>query len=131
MELWQGIIIACITVVGSVVAARSSARSSVKVKEMDVTAQAYTQAEGITKGLIDTLREELKAMKEQRTADRNEHKEELAKRDVRLDAIEKEVSEVKDHNNALITFIYLLIALARKYGYQDEIPTPAPKGIHL
>lgn len=131
MELWQGLIIAVVTVVGSIWAARIAGRTSVKVKELDVEGQAYIRADGITAGVLKTLQDELKTVKEERAADKKEHAEELAKRDERLDQIEKEIAKVRDHNNALISFAYRLVALARKYGYESEIPTPTPSGIHL
>ena len=113
MELWQGLLGIFITGLFSYAAARYAGKSSVKVKELDVDGQAYLRAEGITANLIKQLTEQVTDLTS------------------RLEKVENEVSEVKDHNNALISFAYILIALARKYGYQDEIPSPAPKGIHL
>jgi peptidoglycan hydrolase CwlO-like protein len=50
---------AILTVVGSWGAAKISGRSAQKVKELDVDAQAYLNAQVITDGLINNLRTEL------------------------------------------------------------------------
>jgi len=113
IEAWQAILLAVITVSGSVFAARYAGKSSVKVKELDVDGQAYIRAEGITTGLIETLRKQI---------------EDLNKR---LDDVEGEVREVRDHNNALIRYAYRLIDILRGVGHGDKIPTPPPNGIHL
>lgn len=47
IELWQGALLAIITVGGSIMAARYAGKSSVKVKELDVEAGAYDRAERI------------------------------------------------------------------------------------
>jgi hypothetical protein len=88
-------------------------RAAVKVKELDVEGQAYQRAQGINAEIVEALRDQIKDL------------------NGRLDSMEKEVKEVRDHNNALITFAYRLISLARKYGYEEEIPSPAPHGIHV
>jgi hypothetical protein len=102
-----------LTVTGSILGARYAGKSSVKVKELDVDGQAYLRAEGITTGLIETLRKQI---------------EDLNKR---LDDVEGEVREVRDHNNALIRYCYRLIDILRTVGHGDKIPTPPPNGIHL
>lgn len=53
------IIGAILTVLGSLGAAKLSGRSAQKVKELDVDAQAYLNAQTITDGLINNLRTEL------------------------------------------------------------------------
>jgi hypothetical protein len=102
-----------ITVAGSVFGARYAGKSSVKVKELDVDGQAYLRAQGINAEIVAALREELAGIRG------------------RLEKVEDEMAEVRDHNNALITFAYRLVSLARKYGHESEIPTPPPHGIHL
>lgn len=47
IELWQAVLLAVITVTGSIMAARYAGKSSVKVKELDVDAAAYERAERI------------------------------------------------------------------------------------
>lgn len=131
IEIWQGVVLALVAAAASLGGSWLAGRSSVRVKKIDVEGQAYLRAEGITAGLLTTLQNELSTVKEERKADKKEHEEELAKRDERLDRIEKEVAAVRDHNNALISFAYRLIALARKHGYDNEIPKPTPAGIHL
>ena len=61
METRDIVLILCglITIIGSAVAARISGRSAEKVKELDVDAQAYLNAQVITDGLINNLRTEL------------------------------------------------------------------------
>ena len=51
--------------------------------------------------------------------------------DTRLEAAEKEIEQVRDHNNVLINYCYRLIAIVRRHGHEAEIPTPPPNGIHL
>ena len=120
IELWQAIVLALITVGGSVMAARYAGKSSIKVKELDVAGQAYTQAEGITKGLIETLRKQIEDLQKDRASD-------LA----RIEKVESEVQEVRDHNNALIRYCYRLVDILRSVGHGDKIPSPPPHGIHL
>ncbi|WP_104164655.1 hypothetical protein [Arthrobacter sp. SX1312] len=54
----------------------------------------------------------------------NAQKDEVSK-------LRTEVGLVRDHNNALITYCYKLIAVIRGNGLADEIPTPPPNGIHI
>ena len=51
--------------------------------------------------------------------------------EVRLQAAESEIEQVRDHNNVLINYCYRLIAIVRRHGHEAEIPTPPPNGIHL
>jgi hypothetical protein len=53
------IVCAFLTILGSGLAARIAGRSAEKVKELDVDAQAYLNAQVITDGLINNLRTEL------------------------------------------------------------------------
>jgi len=109
-----------ITAVLSYAAARYAGKSSVKVKELDVDGQAYIRAEGITQGLIETLRKQIEDLQQDRASD-------LA----RIEKVELEVREVRDHNNALIRYCYRLVDILRTVGHGDKIPTPPPTGIHL
>jgi hypothetical protein len=120
VDPWIGVIGILITVAGSYGAARYAGKSSVKVKELDVDGQAYIRAEGITQGLIETLRKQIEDLQLDRASD-------LA----RIEKIELEVREVRTHNNALIAYCYRLIEILRRHGHGDEIPTPPPTGIHL
>lgn len=132
LELWQAILIAVITVAGSVMAARYAGKSSVKVKELDVDGQAYLRAEGITAGLIEQLRKQVDDLQQDRINDKAEHKEQLAKRDQRLDDFEKKLKALGDHNQALTTFVYVVLAILRRHGLIGEInPQDVPDGIRI
>lgn len=132
MDTWiVNTLVALGTIAASIAAAKYAAGASVKVKELDVAGQAYQQAQGINADIVKALQTRIKDLENDRKNDKAETADELAKRDTRLDAVEKELREVRDHNNALTTFAYRLIALARKHGYESEIPTPAPRGIHI
>jgi len=120
LEPWQGLLGIFVTGLLSYAAARYAGKSSVKVKELDVDGQAYIRAEGITQGLIETLRKQIEDLQNDRASD-------LA----RIEKIEQEVREVRTHNNALIQYCYRLIEILRRHGHGDEIPTPPPTGIHL
>ena len=130
--MWQAVLIAIITVVGSVLAARYAGKSSVKVKELDVDGQAYLRAEGITANLINQLTESIKRIEQERADDKQEHKDELAKRDARLDEFEEKLREVSNRNHVLTTFIYVLVAILRRHGLIEEInPQDVPDGIRV
>lgn len=132
LELWQGIVLALISMVGSVLLARSSGKTSVKVKELDVDGQAYIRAEGITAGLIKQLTEQIDRVEQAREDDKAEHAEELAKRDKRLDAFEEKLREVINRNHALTTFIYVLVAILRRHDLLAEINSQdVPDGIRV
>ena len=51
--------------------------------------------------------------------------------EARVKTTEDEIRVVRDHNNALITFCYSLLAIIRRHGHDDEIPKPPPNGIHI
>ena len=63
METWMGIVLAVVTVTGSVLAARIASRSSEKVKEMDVDASAYERAERINAAAFLRLEADVTALK--------------------------------------------------------------------
>lgn len=113
MEGWMIFLAALATVAGSYGAARYAGRASVKVKELDVEGQAYQRAQGINEEIVTALRQQI--------ADLNG----------RLDSVEREVKEVREHNNALTRYCYRLIDIIRGLGHGDKIPTPPPIGIHL
>ena len=113
LEPWQGLLGIFITGLLSYAAARYAGKSSVKVKELDVDGQAYLRAQGINNEIVEALREQIRDL------------------NGRLDDVEKEVREVRDHNNALIRYAYRLIDILRSVGHGDKIPTPPPNGIHL
>jgi hypothetical protein len=132
IELWQAILIAIITIAGSITAAVVAGKSSVKVKQLDVDGQAYLRAEGITAGLIKQLTEQITRVENAREDDKREHQEELAKRDERLDAFEKKLRALGDHNQALTTFVYIMVAILRRHGLIGEInPQDVPDGIRI
>jgi hypothetical protein len=132
IEFWQAILIAIITIAGSITAAVFAGKSSVKVKQLDVDGQAYLRAEGITAGLIKQLTEQITRVENAREDDKKEHQEELAKRDERLDAFEKKLRALGDHNQALTTFVYIMVAILRRHGLIGEInPQDVPDGIRI
>ena len=132
VEPWQAILLGVIAIIGPILAARYAARSAVKVKQLDVDGQAYLRAEGITAGLIEQLRKQLDDLQQDRLDDKAEHKEELAKRDQRLDDFEKKLRALGDHNQALTTFVYVVLAILRRHNLIGEInPQDVPDGIRI
>jgi hypothetical protein len=132
IELWQAVILALITVGGSVLAAILAGKSSVKVKELDVDGQAYLRAEGITANLIKKLEDSIVRIEKARDDDNAEHQKELAKRDQRLDEFEKKLRALGDHNQALTTFVYVVLAILRRHNLIGEInPKDVPDGIRI
>ena len=135
MEPWQiaslffgGIV----TLVGTVYGAYKAGKTTVKVKELDVDGKAFERAEKIYAGAIGTLQQQYNSLDAARTADNAAHAKELAKRDARLDQVEKEVNKVRDQNNALVTFVYKMLALLRTHNLTDQInPLDVPDGIHI
>ena len=125
IELWQAVVLALITVAGSIYAARLSAKSSVKVKELDVDGQAYLRAEGITANLIKQLEASIVRIEAARDEDNRDY-------ETRLQAIEKRLGEVSRHNDALTTFVYILVAILRRHGLLEEINSQdVPDGIRV
>jgi len=90
----------------------------VRAPEDDLAARRDTIAE--RDSLIDSFKDDIKALKE----DVKSQKAETAQ-------LRQEIREVRDHNNALITFCYRLVAIIRRHGHESEIPHPPPTGIHL
>lgn len=113
MEPWLIFVASVITVAGSYGAARYAGRTTVKVKELDVDGQAYIRAQGINAEIVEALRHQIRDLNE------------------RLESVEKEVKEVRDHNGALVRYCYRLIDIIRSTGHGDKIPTPAPVGVHI
>lgn len=113
VEPWMGVVGILITVAGSYGAARYAGKSSVKVKELDVESQAYVRAQGINTEIVEALRKQIMDLSE------------------RLGSVEREVKEVRDHNNALIRYCYRLVDILRAVGHGEKIPTPPPSGIHI
>jgi hypothetical protein len=125
IEPWQMILGAIITVIGSVLAARVAGRASVKVKELDVDGQAYLRAEGITANLIKQLEASIVRIEAARDEDNRDY-------ETRLQAIEKRLGEVSRHNDALTTFVYILVAILRRHGLLEEINSQdVPDGIRV
>jgi len=113
MEGWMIFLAGLATVAGSYGAARYAGRATVKVKELDVEGQAYIRAQGINAEIVEALRSQ------------------IADLSSRLGSVEREVKEVREHNNALTRYCYRLIDLLRSLGHGDKIPIPPPTGIHL
>lgn len=113
MDGWMILLSGLGTAVVSILGARIAGRASVKVKELDVDGQAYIRAQGINEEIVTALREQIKDLSD------------------RLGSVEREVREVREHNNALTRYCYRLIDILRTLGHGDKIPTPPPTGIHL
>ena len=113
MEGWMIFAAALATVAGSYGAARYAGRASVKVKELDVDGQAYIRAQGINEQIVKALEKQITDLSD------------------RLGSVEREVKEVREHNNALTRYCYRLIDILRSLGQGDKIPSPPPTGIHL
>lgn len=65
----------------------------------------------ILQGSVDTMQAEMKEYR------------------VEVGVLRVEVGEVRTHNNALVTFVYKMLAVFRKYDLEHEIPDPKPEGI--
>lgn len=113
MDGWLIFLAGLATVAGSILGARYAGRATVKVKELDVDGQAYIRAQGINAEIVEALRGQIKGLTE------------------RLDSVEKEVKEVRGHNNELIRAYYRLVDILRGLGHGDKIPMPPPTGIQL
>lgn len=113
MEPWLIFAAGLVTVAGSYGAARYAGRAAVKVKELDVDGQAYLRAQGINAEIVEALRDQIKDLSD------------------RLGSVEREVREVREHNNALTRYCYRLIDILRSVGHGEKIPTPPPVGINL
>ena len=91
------IIVAVITIVGSALAAKIAGKSSIKVKELDVDAQAYLNAQVITDGLINNLRTELGRAQEQLSQVHetlNAEREDKAKLKAQLDGLHRTMEQM-------------------------------------
>lgn len=132
LEIVGAIILGLITLAGTIYAAYKAGKTTLKVKELDVDGLAFERAEKIYAGAIGTLQRQYDDLEKQRSDDRAAHAAELAKRDERLDRVEKEVNKVRDQNNALVTFVYKMLAILRTHGLTDKInPLDVPDGIHI
>ena len=120
------------TLAGTVYGAYKAGKTTVKVKELDVDGKAFERAEKIYDGAIGTLQRQLTELDAARKEDNVSHAAELAKRDERLERVEKEVRSVRDQNNALVTFTYKMLAILRRHNLTEEInPLDVPDGIHI
>ena len=132
MELWQGIVLGLMTLAGTVYASYRANKATVRVKELDVDGQAFERAEGIYTGAIAALQQQVTDLDTARKNDKLEYATELAKRDTRIERVEDEVRQVRDRNNALVTFVYKMIAILRANELTAQIdPRDVPDGIHI
>lgn len=58
-------------------------------------------------------------------------KTDMASQKVETAELRSEVREVREHNNALIRYVYRCVDMLRQLGHGDKIPSPPPHGIHL
>ena len=108
------IVAAVVTVSGAVVTSVLTYRAT---RKRDQTTDALTARR-------DTL------------ADRDRLIETLSERvdglETRLGNAEREIKDVRNHNNALTVFIYKLLAIFRRHNLTEEIdPRDVPDGIHI
>lgn len=101
-----------------VTAAASMIVKKVRGPEDNAAARRDTIAE--RDSLIDSFKEDIKSLKEDVKAQKAETAE-----------LRREVEAVRDHNNVLINYCYLLVAVIRRHGHEAEIPNPPPNGIHI
>ena len=131
-ELWGLTISGGLALIGVLYGAYRAGKTTVKVKELDVDGKAFERAEQIYAGAIGTLQKQYADLDAARKEDNVNHALELAKRDERLERVEKEVTKVRDQNNALVTFVYKMLAILRSHNLTDQInPLDVPDGIHI
>lgn len=114
------IIAACVTVSGAIVTAVLTYRAT---RKRDKTTDALTERRDTIAdrdALINQLQEDIGSLKT-----------DMASQKVETAELRSEVREVREHNNALIRYVYRCIDLLRQLGHADKIPTPPPNGIHL
>jgi len=103
-----------VTVTGAVVTAVLTYRAT---RKRDKTTDALTERRDTIAdrdSLIKTLNERVDGVED------------------RLHAAENEIKQVRNHNNALVAFVYKMLAIFRKHGITDEIdPKDVPDGIHI
>lgn len=132
MDPVLAVILGLITLLGTVYGAYKAGKTAVKVKELDVDGKAFERAEQIYAGAIATLQKQYADLDAARKQDNLNHSLELAKRDERLDLVEKEVRTVRNQNNALVTFVYKMLAILRTHDLVGKIdPLDVPDGIHI
>lgn len=56
---------------------------------------------------------------------------EMGKYRTELDEVKTQVKDVTTHNSVLVTFVYKMLAVFRKYDLEHEIPDPKPDGIEF
>lgn len=110
-----------VTVLGAIITAVLTYRAT---RKRDATTDVLTSRRDTIAdrdSLIKTLQDDVKTLK----SDVQTQKEETAE-------LRTEVKEVRNYNNALITFIYKMLAIFRRHGITDEIdPKDVPDGIHI
>ena len=132
MEWWQALLVGALTLAGTVYASYRASKATVRAKELDVDGQAFERAEGIYTGAIETLQKQYTDLNAARQADKIEHAKDLAIRDAKIERIERDVQEVRDRNNALVTFVYKMLAILRAHELTAKIdPADVPDGIHI
>lgn len=115
--LLAAVVTAVAAVVGSFLVYRAT-------RKRDKTTDALTERRDTIAdrdALIDTLQEDIKTLKTDMQAQKSETAE-----------LRVEVREVRNHNNALVSFIYKMLAIFRRHGITEEIdPRDVPDGIHI
>lgn len=81
--------------------------------------------------LIETLRKDVHDLKAEVITQRKDSEDFKVAQRAETALLRGEVQQVRDHNNALISWIYRAIAVFRKHDLLDEIPQPTPDGITI
>lgn len=81
--------------------------------------------------LIETLRQDVHDLKNEQVTQKRDSEEFKVTQRAETAQLRGEVQQVRDHNNALISWIYRAIAVFRKHDLLDEIPLPTPDGITI
>lgn len=115
IELWQVVLGALITMLGSYGAARYAGKSSVKVKEIDIDAAAYERADKINQAAFQRLEKEVSDLKSSHESQGKE-----------IDALKKGMEKVTRVFRVAINFIEQFLLWER-----DGAHPPRPNIPHL
>lgn len=108
LQIWQMILIfagGLATVVGSFYAARYTARSAVRVKELDVDGKAFERAEKIYVTSLDRLSDELKEHRETSAKDIKELKDRSTGQDDEIRILRAAIEKVTGAFRVAVNFI--------------------------
>lgn len=124
-ELWQTILMGIagiLTVVGSFYAARYTARSAVKVKELDVDGKAFERAEKIYTTSLDRLESEFNTYRTNSTNDISNLKERSKEQDEEIRILSTAVEKVNGAFQLAVAFIEEILLWDGTPGTRPRIP---------